>query len=94
MQAQLCFNKAILPKKSSKKSLLLGWMRAVKIFKTSDVIKWGQANFYNRAERTARDFATKKGGNKIERLTDDEFDRIYGLKEDGKRFAESAWVAI
>jgi hypothetical protein len=40
----------------SKQIELLRWMRNKKLFATHDVIKWGLENYYNRANRTKREF--------------------------------------
>lgn len=36
---------------------LLFWMQRKKVFKTSDIIRYGSENYSNRASRDARDFA-------------------------------------
>lgn len=79
---QTSFNETVLPR-SSKKDLLLGWMKTVSIFKTSDVIEWGRANFYNRASRTARDLASD---GYIRRLTDAEQYTVFG------KIGEKVWI--
>ena len=63
----------------NKRTELLHWMLAVKVFKTSDVLAWGCTNFSNRADRNARDFAVK---GLIRRLSDFEKEvRGYNSKE-------------
>ena len=44
----------------NKQEQLKCWMRDKNVFATHDVIRWGSENFYNRADRTKRDF-TRKG---------------------------------
>lgn len=56
----------------TKEDQLLMWILERKEFATHDVMKWGSDNFYNRAAKTARDFAKeiKLGGpGYISRLT-------------------------
>ena len=63
----------------NKRTELLHWMLAVKVFKTSDVLAWGCTCFSNRADRNARDFAEK---GLIRRLSDFEKEvRGYNSKE-------------
>lgn len=40
----------------TKQDELLAWMRNKKTFASHEVIAWGLDNFYNRADRTKRDF--------------------------------------
>lgn len=42
--------------KLTKRDMLLNWMLQKEIFRTSDVISWGQTFFSNRADRYKRDF--------------------------------------
>lgn len=55
-------------KRSSKKDQLYNFIRDKKWVKTSEIILWGTKNYYNRADRTARDLAKE---NKIMRMSDD-----------------------
>ena len=45
--------------KRTKKDELLDFIRSKKWCRTSEIIQWGSAHFYNRAERTARDLANE-----------------------------------
>ena len=45
-------------KQKPKSEQLLEFIKSRPITATHDIIAWGVRNFYNRADRTARDFAT------------------------------------
>lgn len=66
----------------SKRDRLKLWLKEKGFAKTSEVIKWGSANFSNRAERDARDMAAENDPC-IQRLNDTEKAfRGYTGKED------------
>ena len=70
-----------VPKRERLKKYLLSRLYT----KTSDVIAWGQDNFFNRAEREARDLAEE---GLIRRLTDQE-KIFYGF-----RTKEDIWTNL
>ena len=84
-QAEIITNKAIKMKYISKKEKLLNWIKSLGVVKTSEVIKWGIRNSYNRAERTARDLAT---AGEIDRLSKSRTKRLYG------DIKEKVWMII
>ncbi len=45
--------------KSRKQRALLRWMWEKKVFSTHEVLEWGIEHFYNRADRTKRDFVER-----------------------------------
>lgn len=71
--------------KRSVKEKLYDWMKSRQWTRTSDVIKWGSANFSNGAERAARLLASE---GKIRRMTDEEKTRILGFSK------EDIWVLV
>lgn len=52
----------------TKKDMLYEFIKKKGRCRTSDVIKWGTENYYNRADRTARDLASE---GKIWRVKDE-----------------------
>lgn len=68
----------------SKKDQLLAWIQEKGHARTSDVVKWGSANFSGRAERNARQLAEE---GKIRRMDDSEKAR-YGYG----RSKEEIWI--
>lgn len=54
--------------KLTKKEELFNFIRDKVWCRTSEIISWGSKNFYNRAERTARDLATE---GKIRRMPEE-----------------------
>jgi hypothetical protein len=66
--------------KLSKKEELFNFIRDKLWCKTSDIIAWGSKNYYNRAERTARDLASE---GKIRRMSEEHKTfRFKNIKED------------
>ena len=57
----------LFTQEKTKKEQLLDFIRDKVWCRTSEIIAWGSQNFYNRAERTARDLATE---GKIRRMPD------------------------
>lgn len=54
--------------KLTKKEELFNFIRDRVWVRTSEIIAWGSKNYYNRAERTARDLATE---GKIKRMSEE-----------------------
>lgn len=63
----------------SKKDLLLEWILSRSYVRTSEVIRWGAHNYFNRSLRTAQELC-KEHSDEIRRLTDSEVDRLFGSK--------------
>lgn len=59
----------IREKKKTGAERLLEWMQVKRFFATHDVIRWGTENYYNRADRTKRNFVEQ---GLIRRLSQDE----------------------
>ena len=72
--------------KESKQDRLLRFMRKFRMIPTSRVIQWGQDNYYNRAERAARQLA--EDGH-IRRVTTEEL-----LKRFKRVPRESFWTCL
>ena len=49
----------------SKKEKLLNWCRCKKVFSKAEVMKWGNDNYFIRADRQVRDFVTE---NRMKRI--------------------------
>lgn len=63
---------------------LAAWMRAGSAIKTSDVVDWGQNNFYVSALRSAR-LLTQRGY--LRRMTEEEIKVYYG-----EELGQGVWV--
>ena len=71
--------------KTSKKSLLLSWIRSKGRARTHEVIEWGLQNFTTGADRYARKLAQE---GKLRRMNDQEKSAVYG------RTKEDVWEVV
>ena len=70
----------------TKKQQLLAWIQNHRWMRTSDVIRWGVDNYFNRAERTMRDLAQEGF---VRRATEEEKARMFVGK-----MKQDVWIIV